>query len=74
MPLHGCDPKTYHVNLFSCLNQFFYDLHIRHFVTQCTSGCFYEILALLKIELHDSCVDNSKAACTYQNDQNYCFS
>ena len=41
-------------------------------------GVLYEILALLKIEwlklLHDSCVDNSKAACTYPNDQNYCFS
>ena len=38
----------------------------------------YEILTVLKNEwskcLHDSCVDNSKAACTYPNDQNYCFS
>ena len=41
-------------------------------------GVLYKVLALQKIEwskpLHDSCVDNSKAACTYPNDQNYCFS
>ena len=55
----------------------FYDLHIQHFVTV-RVDVLYEVLALLKIEwlkrLQDSCVDNSKAACTYPNDQNYCLS
>ena len=61
----------------SCLLSAFYDLHIGHFVTLLV-GVLYKILALLKIEwskrLHDSYVDNSKAACTYPNDQNNCFS